>query len=149
MWKKVLLIGLSILIIPYAIVTRIPIKYAIKIEDISKYTNSIIVKETWHTGTGWEKLGNYSGYFPQDEIEDVHLIGDVPPTTYVGGKHVNTYLCIVNSSDTFTIPGTTESFVQFEVLEWYPIYPVKRDTVLPEFIYPKNYLSLYDNLITR
>ena len=42
----------------YVVLVRVPIKKAIRIEDVSKYPDSILVKEAWHTGTGWEQVGD-------------------------------------------------------------------------------------------
>ena len=85
--------------------TRIPAKYAIRIEGVGQYPNCIIVKEAWHTGTGWEKIGDEQGYLSSDRIRDVYLIGNLPPSASIGGEHVNSYLCEVTNlgQDTFPV----------------------------------------------
>jgi len=123
-----------------------PIKYAVRIEDIYKYQNCILVKETWHTGTGWEQVGDDKGLFLSEQLKDVHLIGKTPPLTSFGGDHVNTYLCEGDYNGKHKIEGSSEIYNVFEVLEWYPIYPVKRDTILPSWLYPKGYLSKCDKI---
>lgn len=140
----VLIIG--VLIIPFAISTRTPVKYAVRLEDLYKYPNSILVKEAWHTGTGWEQVGDKSGKFPVDKVNDVHLIGNIPPVASIGGDHVNTFLCIVDYTGKYELKNSIEIFDEYEVIDWYPIYPVKRDTILPSWIYPKGYLSKYDKI---
>lgn len=138
----VLIIG--VLIIPFIISTRIPVKYAVRLEDLYKYPNSILVKEAWHTGTGWEQVGDATGHFDDEEKEDVNLIGNIPPTVSPGGDHVNTFLCQVQYSGYYKIEGSDIQYKEYKVLEWHPIYPVKRNTILPSCFYPDDYLSKYD-----
>jgi len=144
-------IAIGIVLIPVAIFvirTRIPVKYAIKIEDAGQYPNCIIVWETWHTGTGWEQIGDEQGYLASDKTNDVYLVGNLPPSASIGGEHVNSYLCeVVNLGQAaFPAIGDAELFDKYEVLEWHPIYPVKRDTLLPSWFYPQDYLSKGDKI---
>jgi hypothetical protein len=130
----------------FVIPTRTPIKYAVRIEDVGDYPDSILVKEAWHTGTKWEQVGDDTGYLSVDQRKDVYLLGKIPPMASVGGDHVNTYLCVVNylGEDHFPAIGESQFFDKYEVVEWYPVYPVKRDTILPAWFYPDNYLSRAD-----
>lgn len=141
-----IVILLVILLIPYIIYARIPVKYAVKIEDIGQYQNCILVKEAWHTGTKWEQVGDKSGFFPVDKVNDVHLFGNIPPEASIGGDHVNTFLCIVVYTGKYELKNSIEIFDEYEVIEWYPLYPVKRDTILPSWIYPKGYFIKSDKI---
>ncbi|MDE5588866.1 MAG: hypothetical protein K2J60_06955 [Acetatifactor sp.] len=29
----------------------------------------------------------------------------------------------------------------YYIVEWYPVYPVLRDTILPDWMYPKNFMT--------
>lgn len=97
---------------------------------------------------GWEKVGDdYDIYTDVSNICDVQLEGNVPPQVEMGGDHVNTFLCEVTPTGTYRIPRTTSSihlYEKFEVIDWHPIYPVKRNTTLPSWFYPDNYLSKSD-----
>lgn len=137
------------IIIPFVIATRTPVKYAIRIEDLYKYPNSILVREAWHTGTGWEQVGDATGYFDDEEIEDVHLVGYIPPTFSPGGDHINTFLCQVQYLDYYEIEGSDIKYKEYKVLDWYPIYPVKRYTILPSCFFPDDYISNYDLIIFK
>lgn len=139
-----ILLFFGVIVISFVISTRTPVKFAVRLEDLKEYPNSILVKETWHTGTGWEQVGDTSGYFKDESIKDVNLFGNIPPTVSPGGDHVNTYLCQVQYTGLYSIEGNEEQYEEYKVLEWYPIYPVKRDTILPSWFYPDNYLSKYD-----
>lgn len=146
-----MLVALGIVLVPVAVFlvrTRIPVKYAVNIEDISQYPNCILVQEAWHTGTGWEQVGDERGYLPAEDRNDVYLIGKLPPPASIGGDHFNTYLCEVTylGEDNFPAIGDADTFDKYEVLEWHPIYPVKRDTLFPSWVYPKGYFSISDNI---
>jgi len=137
------LVAYSIITILFIVSTRTPIKYAIRIEDVSKYSEVILIREVWHTGTGWEQVGDNSGYFDIALIEDVHLTGNIPPTTAIGGDHVNIFLCQIRLSGLFLISESDKQYKDYEVVEWYPIYPVTRYKVLP-WLYPKSYMIKSD-----
>lgn len=126
-------------------ILRGSVKYAVKIQDVGKYPNCILVREAWHTGTGWEKVGNDQGYLVNEDRKDVYLVGKLPPTASIGGEHVNTYLCevVYMGESHFPAIGEAESFEKYEVLQWYPVYPIKRDSLLPSWFYSKEYL-LYE-----
>lgn len=146
-WQKLILICMGVLVIGYIIISRIPIKNTVKIEEINQFQNCILVQETWHTGTGWEQVGDESGFLQSNQYKDVHLIGDIPFQKFYAelNRDVNnTFVCSVKYTGNYTIPNTSETYEQYEVLEWYPLYPVKRNTILPDFFYPNDYLSLSD-----
>ena len=57
--KVIILVVLSAtiigaLILSFIIETRTPVKYAVLLENVAEYPNSILVRRTGHTGTGWE-----------------------------------------------------------------------------------------------
>lgn len=139
---------ISIKLVRFIVINRTPVKYAINLEDIQNYPNSIIVKETWHTGTGWEKIGDKNGlYTDSKKIFDVKLEGNLPFGAKIGGENINIFLCIVEPIGKFRIQGTTSPiylYDKFKVVDWYPIYPVKRETLLPSWFYPSKYLSKAD-----
>jgi hypothetical protein len=140
----------GVIFIKFIIATRTPVKYAIQLEDVYKYPDAILVQQTWHTGTGWERIGDAHGLYEKgpNKILDVELEGNLPPRVGMGGDHVNIFLCEVTPTGTYRIPGTVSPvhlYEKFEVTDWYPIYPVKRYTVfLPSWFYPNNYLSEND-----
>lgn len=148
-----IIVILGAVIIQFIVTTRTPVKYAVRLEDIYQYPDSILVQQTWHTGTGWEIVGNENGLYENPiAIADVQLEGNLPPGVGMIGEgidHVNVYLCIVTLTGTFRIEGTTSpihEYEKFEVIDWYPIYPVKRDTLLPSWFYPQEYLAKSDNI---
>lgn len=147
--KKALIILIPIalvmmLILSYIFYFRVPVKHAVKIENVGQYPDSILVRETWHTGTGWEQVGDSTGFFEDALLEDVNLAGNIPPTISSGGDGVNTYLCRVQLMGSFTIVGDNTPYDEYYVLEWYPVYPIKRDTLLPSWLFSDAYLSRWD-----
>lgn len=144
------LIALVLLII-YAIISIIvvvpywkPMKYAVHIENVSDYKGSIIIKAAFHTGTGWEIIGDENGYFTTEMISDVALTGVKLPSFGTGEYRLNEFLCIVEKTGTIVLDG--EVFEQYKVIDWYPIYPVRRETILiPSWFFPKDIWSEKDN----
>ena len=90
------------------------------------------------------KGDEYGFYEDSKKIYDIIIHGNKPPGSNM--QAVNTYLCEVNylGEDFFPALGETELFDKYEVIDWYPIYPVKRDTILPSWLFPKAYLSEED-----
>ena len=123
---------------------RQPTKYAVREKDFQKYPNAILVKEAWHTGTGWEKVGNASGFFKDTACYDVALVDAIPPSASIGGDHINTFLCLVEYSGRIYWDSFSGEFETYTVLEWYPVYPVLRNTILPSWLYPKGYMTEAD-----
>ena len=118
-----------------------PSKYAVRTEKIQEYPNSILVKEAWHTGTGWEKVGNQDGFYEDDKKYDVYLVGNTPPKAGIGGDHVNTFLCLVEYQGVEYVDKYSGEHEKYIVHDWYPIYPVRRYTILPDWLYPKGYMT--------
>lgn len=149
-FKKILIVLIMVILLvgvvsaPYIVSTRTPVKYAIRLEDIWQHPNCIIVKEAFHTGTGWEQIGNDSGLFVDTQKEDVYLTGKLPPNDALG-EYYNTFVCEVQHTGQYT-QLSPDVFEQYEIVEWYPLYPVKRNSLLPSWFYPKAYLSESDNV---
>ena len=91
-------------------------------------------------------VGNHEGYLPQEFRKDVYLLGKEPPTTSIGGSHINTYLCTVEYLGEVDKNGIELYFDGYYVIEWYPLYPVKRDTLLPDWLFPKEYMTFSDKV---
>ena len=129
--------------IPFIINTCQPEKYAVKVADISKYPNAILVREEFSTGTGWFQVGDPSGEFGVPTPPDVYLSGNTPPgADPTGNDNENTFLCVVE------YVGMVDDYYgvcrKYVVLDWYPIYPVKRNTILPSWLYPRGYMTKSD-----
>ena len=83
MKKRIIAIGLfGVTMAIYIKSSWITIKYAVKYEQIKDYTNSILVWEAFHTGTGWEQVGTQEGMFSPGKRRDVYLTGDIPPNIW-------------------------------------------------------------------
>ena len=61
-------------------------------------------------------------------------------------EYDNTYLCIVKKIEGGKYWGEGgEYFEAYKLIDWYPIYPIKRETIiLPECMYPSGFLNKYD-----
>lgn len=116
---------------------------AVHMEDIQNYSDWIIVREAFHTGTGWEKADGEDKYQSIYEERDVILSGDIPPYAKSAHYEINSFLCIVDFKGYEDHEVFTNPIQSFEIKEWYPIYPVVRNGLLPSRlpIYPKGYLS--------
>lgn len=115
--KFLLIYIFGVIAVSFTISTRTPVKYAVRVEDLEEYPNSIIVKQTWHTETGWEMVGDTSGYYSNEVIRDVHLIGNIPPLVGIGGDHVNTYLCQVQYIGLYKIEGGVDICENYDIYE--------------------------------
>ncbi len=139
---------LIIIIIIYLIPAWIPVKYTKTEEDFYKYKNAILIKETFYaTGASWEIVGDSNGFYDKEHIHDIWLeIDDNPIREMPLSEYGNTYLCIVEKIEEgkyWEVGG--EYFEAYKLVDWYPIYPIKRETVLlPKWLYPKGFLSKYD-----
>lgn len=117
-----------------------PGKKAIKDDDIINYKDYIIVKEPYSTGTGWIITGGSTQYKMQIEKKDVLLTGEQIPKAKIG-TNVNSFLCVVEYKGIVEHDAFFEGVQCFEVKEWYPVYPVVRNSLFPDLILPKDYLS--------
>ena len=144
--KKRMLIVLTIALIVVVVgYYRIPSKYAVEKKQLWDYKNAILVEEGFHTGTGWVQVGDNRGYFLKTEQKDIMLEGYLPPTVgIVPEKGLNTFLCLVEYKGKEKFADMEKEFDRYEVKEWFPIYPVKRNTILPDFFYPSAYMTKWE-----
>ena len=150
LWKSKGLKSIFFLII-FLLIIRIvsftfgnrPIKYAIKEDEFSQYSNYILVQEVHYTGTGWTMVGDETGYFPNGQVKDIVLSGEKLPEAEMPDNY-NTFLCIVEYQglvDHGAFEGQVDSY---EIIDWYPVYPIVRNRILPQSFYPQNYMTKYD-----
>lgn len=147
--KKRILIVLSVTSVVlisaklYTVFFWIPAKYAIKKGDFVHYEPYIIVQEVHYTGTFWAQVGDESGYFSSGAYLDIDLVnGDILPQMIMYNEdRVNRFLCKVEYKGKIQHPAYADEIDSYYVVEWYPIYPVLRDTVLPQWLFPKNYMT--------
>lgn len=141
-----IIIFIKIIIFIYTIVT--PYKYAIKLSEIANYKDSILIKQTWHTGTGWEIVGNNKGLYNDKMcIEDIKITGNIPPLNGLDTERSNIFLCEIVSNGEFQIPGTNSDvhlYKEYVVVNWYPIYPIERNCFLENLLYSKKFFSIHD-----
>lgn len=121
----------------------IPVKFAVKEEQFKKYENIILVKEVHYTGTGWTQIGDETGYFIDKEIKDIHMIGNLPPTAKMM-QNVNIFLCEAEYQGKLEFRPTGEVVDTYLITEWYPVYPVVRDSLIPKLFLPKHFMSKRD-----
>lgn len=121
----------------------IPVKFAVKEEQFKKYENIILVKEVHYTGTGWTQIGDETGYFNEKEIKDIHMIGNLPPTAKMM-QNVNIFLCEAEYQGKLEFRPTGEVVDTYLITEWYPVYPVVRDSLIPKLFLPKHFMSKRD-----
>lgn len=134
---------LFLIIIKFLYHYWIPVKFAVKEEQFKKYENIILVKEVHYTGTGWTQIGDETGYFNEKEIKDIHIIGNLPPTAKMM-QNVNIFLCEVEYQGKLEFRPTGEVVDTYLITEWYPVYPVVRDSLIPKLFLPKHFMSKRD-----
>ena len=120
-----------------------PIKYAIKEDELNQYANYILVQEVHYTGTGWTIVGDETGYFSDSQVKDIVISGEKLPEAKLP-DHFNTFLCIIKYQglvDHGAVEGQVDSY---EIIEWYPVYPIVRNRILPSNFYPQNYMRKCD-----
>lgn len=134
---------LFLIIIKFLYHYWIPVKFAVKEEQFKKYENIILVKEVHYTGTGWTQIGDETGYFIDKEIKDIHIIGNLPPTAKMM-QNVNIFLCEAEYQGKLEFRPTGEVVDTYLITEWYPVYPVVRDSLIPKLFLPKHFMSKRD-----
>lgn len=121
----------------------IPVKFTVKEEQFKEYENMILVKEVHYTGTGWTQIGDEAGYFKDEEIKDIHIIGNRPPAAKMI-QYVTTFLCEAEYQGKLEFKPTGEVVDTYLITEWYPVYPVVRDSLIPRLFLPKHFMSKRD-----
>lgn len=124
----------------------IPEKYSVTAEEFSLYNNYILVKEAYHTGTGWEIVGDENGYYDSKEIKDIIIEGEKLPISKMG-HNINTFMCVVEYSGLKKHVAFDEQIESYVVTEWHPVYPVVRNSVLPQWLLPKSFMNRNDLII--
>ena len=145
--RTVRLIMLIILIIAAIMILRygIPGKHAVREKDVESYSDYIIVKEVHYTGTGWIKTSGAKQFHYDQGESDIELTGNLPPGFNPGmGTSINAFLCIVDYKGIVEHPAFSEGIQSYYVREWYPIYPVVRNSLIPYQLLPKNYLTIWE-----
>ena len=142
MKKVIALLSLVILICAgYFIYNRIPGKHAIYKSEIPKNENIILVQEGFHTGTGWVMVGDNEEFFDQSEYYDIFLEGAIPPEVgRPSDEGLNTYVCWVEYKGERYSEVFDTKLKEYEISDWSPLYPIKRNTILPSWLYPKSYM---------
>lgn len=130
----------------FVIVNWIPDKYAIKEDDFNNYESYILVQEVHYTGTGWIQIGNENGYFLPEAYIDINLINGniLPKMEMYNEDYVNTFLCIVEHKGKMKHVAFENEIASYYIVEWYPVYPILRDTILPNWMYPKDFMTWHE-----
>ena len=140
----ILLSVLIVIIIIYLIPAWIPVKYAVKEDSFDEYKDYILVKENIYTGAPWVKVGDDNGFYDKNNIYEVWLEEEDIQIITPPAESDNIYLCKVEKKVGEVVIYDTH-YEEFKVIDWYPIYPIKRETViLPKWLYPAGFLSRYD-----
>lgn len=127
----------------FLIANWIPEKYAIRDSEFSDYEPFILVKEVHYTGTGWLQVGNENGYFPKETCVDIDLTNGniLPQMKLYDEDYANTFLCKVEYRGKVSHDAFEEQIDSYSIVEWYPVYPILRDTILPNWLYPKAFMT--------
>lgn len=142
---KLKLIGIILLLIflRFLYYYWIPVKFSVKEDNFEEFENFILIREVHYTGTGWTQLGNENGYYKNEDIKDIHIVGNLPPLSKMM-QHVNIFLCEVEYQGEMEFKPSKEIVDTYFVKEWYPVYPVVRDSLIPSVFLPKYFLSKID-----
>lgn len=143
---RVTIIALTLIILAIALfitVNWIPGRYAIKESDFKNYEPYILVQEVHYTGTGWVQTGDENGYFLPEAYVDIDLSNGsiLPQMEMCNEDYVNTFLCKVEHREKIKHVAFENEIDSFYIVEWYPVYPVLRDTILPDWMYPKAFMT--------
>lgn len=127
----------------FTVVNWVPKKYAIKEKDFKNYEPFILVKEVHYTGTGWVQVGNESGYFLPEGYIDISLVNGtiLPQMEMYNEDYANTFLCKVEYKGKVRHDAFENQIESYYITEWYPVYPILRDTILPDWMFPKNFMT--------
>lgn len=132
-----------LIIILFVAANWIPEKYAIRENELSNYEPYILVKEVHYTGTGWVQVGNENGYFSPETYADIDLVNGtiLPQMEMYNEDYANTFLCKVEYKGKIEHDALEEQIDSYFIVEWYPVYPILRDTILPDWMYPKDFMA--------
>lgn len=147
LWKAAIPLMLIILAVAlFILVNRIPGKYAVKEDEFKSYGPYILIKEVHYTGTGWVQVGNEGGHFSPEAYEDVHLVNGtiLPQMEMYNEDYANTFLCRVEHQGQVGNDALGKQMESYYIVEWYPVHPILRDTMLPDWVYPKDYMTKWE-----
>lgn len=154
MQKGLLIIIILLLII--IIIERIPVKKALRIEDLkhlSNNTNSqevIICIVPQSTGPNWAIIGDENGLFPPEQKQELIIVDGNTPLDKLNSS------LFIHSKNMFVLIGETtgmskyseqdiEEYRVFKAENWYIVNPIDRGMSLRLFA-PKGHISLLDYL---
>lgn len=132
-----------LIIILLAVVNWIPGKYAVKENEFINYEPFILVKEVHYTGTGWIQVGDESGFFSPETYLDINLVNGtiLPQMEMYNEDYANTFLCKIEYKGRVKHDAFENNINSYYIVEWYPVYPILRDTILPNWMYPKDFMT--------
>lgn len=121
----------------------IPGKYAIRENEFSNYAPYILIQEVHYTGTGWVQTGDENTYFSSSEYKDIDLKNGtiLPQMAMYHEEYANTFLCKVEYNGKIWYDAFEEEIDSYTIIEWYPVYPILRETILPDWIFPKSFMT--------
>lgn len=121
----------------------IPGKYAVKENVFKNYEPYILVREVHYTGTGWVQVGNENGSFSPEEYLDINIVNGsiLPQMEMYNEDYVNTFLCKAEYEGKVEHDAFEDEIDSYYIVEWYPVYPVLRDTILPAWMYPESFMT--------
>jgi hypothetical protein len=122
---------------------RTPVVYALRVEELDEFDDGIIVCRSAKSAVGWCIVGDADGVTMEDGIP-VRLSGVTPPEEIGGMNLLNRYFCVAAYLDTEDPEEGEASVDRFYVSAWYPLYPVRRDSIFPDSLLSKEYFSLFD-----
>lgn len=144
--NMIVLMGINILFVigfmVFYVSWNIPVKGTIKEEEFENYNEFILIREVHYTGTGWNMIGNENGFFSKEDIKDIELKGRLPKAKMP--ENYNVFLCIVEYEGLIEHVAFEEKIECYKIREWLPVYPIVRNRILPQFFYPRNYMTKYD-----
>jgi len=121
----------------------IPEKHTVQIEELERDGHYILIKEAYHTGTGWEVVGDRNGYYEGKEKKDIILSGKKLPISEIG-HNINIFVCLVEYKGQKEHVAFEELIESYNVIEWYPVYPVVRNSIWPSWMLPKKFMNKQD-----
>ena len=82
-------------------------------------------------------------YFEEEKITDIHILDNPLPGSKMM-QYVNTFLCVAEYEGKCEVEGLYQKFDTYTILEWYPVYPVVRDSLIPVIFLPKSFMTRKD-----
>lgn len=139
-----LVIFIAAVLSAFALYWAFPVKYAVREEAFDHYEHFLLIREVHYTGTGWVIVGDENGYFQESQVTDVVLEGEKLPEANTPADYYNTFLCIVKDMGYVEHEAFEEKLACYEIVDWYPVYPVVRNRLLPPKFYPQGYMTKQD-----